>query len=171
MNNTDCKVHWMTQVVFWIAMAILIICGLGIIIPCLSISESNLVLTFIGILATFIVVSNYAQIVEVKKDTNDRLKEIEDKISESNIFDGAYKKEVDLFIRMKLQELLRDTTKPLSCTIKDYHMTEDNFIIAKVTMPKRELRPGSNNSYNVSTDMEEKVFVVDMLNNKIKEAK
>lgn len=171
MINTYHKVHWMTQVVFWIAMAILIICGLGIIIPCLSISESNLVLTFIGVLATFVVINNYAQIIEVKKDTDNRLKVLEDKMVESNIFDSAYKKEVEIFIRMKLQELLRDTTKPLSCTIKDYHMTDDNFIIARVTMPKRELRPGSNNAYNVSTDMEEKVFVVDMLNNIIKEAK
>ena len=171
MNNADCKVHWMTQVVFWIAMAILIICGLGIVIPCLSISESNLVLTFIGILATFIVVSNYVQIVEVKKDTNDKLKVIDDKISESNIFDSAYKKEVDLFIRMKLQELLKEATKPLLCTIKDFYMTKDNLIIANIIMPKRELRPGSENEYNVLKETEERVFVIDIINDTIKMAK
>ncbi len=170
MNNSDYKVHWMTQTVFWIAMTILFICGLGIIIPCLGISESNLVLTFIGVLATFIVVSNYTQIVEVKKDTNDRLKEIEDKFNDSNIFDSAYKKEVDLFIRMKLQELLKVATRPFICSIKDYHMTEDNRIIASVIMPKRELRPGSDNDNNILKETEEKVFVVDIINQTIKEA-
>ena len=153
MNNSDYKVHWMTQTVFWIAMTILFICGLGIIIPCLGIS-----------------VSNYTQIVEVKKDTNDRLKEIEDKFNDSNIFDSAYKKEVDLFIRMKLQELLKVATRPFICSIKDYHMTEDNRIIASVIMPKRELRPGSDNDNNILKETEEKVFVVDIINQTIKEA-
>lgn len=41
------------------------------------VSDTKIVLTFIGVLATFIVVTNYAQVIEIKKDLQDRMSLIE----------------------------------------------------------------------------------------------
>ncbi len=50
----------------------------------LNISPDNVVLTFAGILATFIVVTNYAQVIDIKKEMNDKI----------NILDRQIKKQM-----------------------------------------------------------------------------
>lgn len=45
-----------------------------------SFCAEKLVLSFIGIIATFVVISNLAQVVEVRKETNEKLDEVRDKL-------------------------------------------------------------------------------------------
>lgn len=42
-----------------------------------EVENSDIVLTFVGVLATFIVVTNYAQVLEIKKEVNNRISSIE----------------------------------------------------------------------------------------------
>ena len=43
----------------------------------LALSPDHIVLTFVGIVATFIVITNYAQVSEIKKDVDGRFEQIE----------------------------------------------------------------------------------------------
>ena len=42
-----------------------------------ELSPDNIVLTFVGIIATFLVVTNYAQVSDIKKEMEDRISRIE----------------------------------------------------------------------------------------------
>ena len=60
----------------------------------LEISSDNVILTFVGILATFVVVTNYAQVLEIKNDLHHRLTAInmkkrrfDNRITHSDKFD------------------------------------------------------------------------------------
>jgi hypothetical protein len=59
----------LVTIVFWIVAAI-VSNWFGFYI-----SDTNIVLTFIGVLATFVVISNYAQVQEIKKVFDDKIKE------------------------------------------------------------------------------------------------
>lgn len=43
-------------------------------------SSESLVITFIGILATFVVVSNFSQVANIEQKADSKIKEIEDKV-------------------------------------------------------------------------------------------
>ena len=46
------------------------------------ITNESIVLVFVGILATFIVVGNYAQVTEIRNNTNSQINELESKIQQ-----------------------------------------------------------------------------------------
>jgi hypothetical protein len=55
--------------VFWVGAAI-VSKWFGLII-----TDTNIALTFLGVLATFVVISNYAQVAEIKREFNNNLQE------------------------------------------------------------------------------------------------
>jgi hypothetical protein len=63
---------------YWLILIIIVLLGIDIcfhISPC-TITDTSIVLTFIGILATFVVISNYAQVLSIEKKFNDEVKQI-----------------------------------------------------------------------------------------------
>lgn len=64
------------------------------------ISHDSIVLTFVGILATFLVISNYAQVMDIKRDFHRRVTKLEEKrrrldnrITKANRFDNQVSQE------------------------------------------------------------------------------
>lgn len=87
----------------WIIITTLIIVLLGVSICChissCVIKNENVVLTFVGILATFVVVSNYAQVKDIERKADEHKKELESRIS---VLEGKVSKTNDDMIDIKL---------------------------------------------------------------------
>ena len=59
-----------------VILAAVICCIVGFFFPVFKYSDpNNLVITFLGILATFVVVSNYAQMIEIRKEMKDDIEQ------------------------------------------------------------------------------------------------
>lgn len=83
-KNSNC-----TMIMIWVIMGIIVAavvcCVVGFFCPVFKYAdENNLVITFLGALAAFVVISNYAQMVEVRNQTDKRIKELEDKLENMN---------------------------------------------------------------------------------------
>ncbi|MBP1638943.1 MAG: hypothetical protein H6Q17_526 [Bacteroidetes bacterium] len=65
---------------YWLfgASILLLIISIALNISSFVLTNEAIVLVFVGILATFIVVGNYAQVAEIKKEFQDKIKEIND---------------------------------------------------------------------------------------------
>lgn len=59
----------------------------------LHLKDSSLVISFFGILATFVVIGNYSQVKDIKQDTHDEIKKIKQEITDN--FNNLYKKVLD----------------------------------------------------------------------------
>ena len=75
--------HWkifvtliVVTIVFWICAAIVSKWS-GFVI-----TDTNVVLTFVGVLATFVVISNYAQMKEIKSDAEKQVNILREEIKE-----------------------------------------------------------------------------------------
>ena len=69
--------HWL------IGLAILLLAiSIALNIDHSTIAKESIVLGFVGVLATFIVVGNYAQVKAIESQSDNRIKEIEDKFKE-----------------------------------------------------------------------------------------
>lgn len=91
-------------------------CIIGFFHPVFKYDNANLVITFLGILATFVVVSNFSQVSEIRNNTEKDLEKM----------------------RKKMDENQKDTEKKLSDMRKDLDAANDqleqiNKISAKIT--------------------------------------
>lgn len=70
---------------YWISGAAVIMLGFSIALNFgnFSSNDTGIILTFVGILATFIVVGNYAQVMTIRDDSKETIKETKDKISKA----------------------------------------------------------------------------------------
>lgn len=55
--------------------------------------DSSLVISFFGILATFVVIGNYSQVKDIKQDTHDEIRKIKQEITDK--FNNLYKQVLD----------------------------------------------------------------------------
>lgn len=83
-KNSNC-----TMIMIWVIMGVIvaavICCIIGFFCPVFKYAdESNLVITFLGALAAFVVISNYAQMVEMRNQMNKRIMELENKLENMN---------------------------------------------------------------------------------------
>lgn len=74
-----------TMIMIWIIMGIIaaavLCCVVGFFCPIFKYDNTNnIVITFLGALAAFVVISNYAQMVEIRNKTENKLKEFEGKL-------------------------------------------------------------------------------------------
>lgn len=71
----------------YIIVILIVLLGIDICFHISScvIDNQNIILTFVGILATFIVVSNYSQVRVVKEELDQRAKDLEEKFNEIRI--------------------------------------------------------------------------------------
>lgn len=163
--------NWdLITILYAVFIFIAIIAILVIMCKIESLGKTSTVLAFIGILAAFVIISNYAQLLEVKHDTDERVKNLEENFKKANIFNDMYVKEVRLFIKIKLQEILNNKTKPIFNKIIDYYLLDEQKIMIKVEAPKLEPSKVGNNGFDISLKKEEKLYVLDLINNNIYEA-
>lgn len=79
------KTYNYTLIMIWVIMGIIaaavLCCVVGFFCPIFKYDNTNnIVITFLGALAAFVVISNYAQMVEIRNKTENKLKEFEDKL-------------------------------------------------------------------------------------------
>jgi hypothetical protein len=91
----------------------------------LEIVSQLLVITFIGGLATFVVISNYMQIKEIKDEFNGRVKEIrdefDDKVKEiKDDFSNVVKEEIEYEFKGKIEKVIETATLGINERIKNY---------------------------------------------------
>ena len=72
MEKEKSHIHWILGI-----SIILLGASLFLNISNTIITNDSIVLTFVGILATFIVVGNYAQVTEIRNSTNSQIKDLE----------------------------------------------------------------------------------------------
>ena len=68
-----------------IIAAAVLCCVVGFFFPIFKYDNpNNIVITFLGALAAFVVISNYAQMIEIRNQTDKRIKELESKLEAMN---------------------------------------------------------------------------------------
>lgn len=79
-------VKYIAKTVICSAVALALWAGVIALVKCLNleITDQNIILTFIGILATFIVISNYEQIQSIEKKTQKQVDDLKEEM-ESNV--------------------------------------------------------------------------------------
>lgn len=138
------KVHWMTKVIFWVAMAVLISCSLGIIIPCLNISPDNIIIAFIGVLATFVVINNYTQIVELRNNVNEKLDEINvlrEEMAQTNKSNQRICEELSLNTKILLAKAMKGVNGNFVFSAQDietYSLVDDGIFIVEARVLKSD---------------------------------
>lgn len=106
-----------------------------------TIGDKSLVLAFMGVLATFVVISNYAQLLEVKHKTNGRLNILENKILQSNLFDESFKIVVDDFIKLQIASICEQKHKKIYLSsIDSYRFIEKGKMIVGIKEAIKEDR-------------------------------
>lgn len=99
METDNKKPRNCTMVMIWVIMGIIVAavvcCVVGFFCPVFKYAdENNLVITFLGALAAFVVISNYAQMVEIKNDTKRKLDDIQEKEKKINKFIAYYDNQI-----------------------------------------------------------------------------
>lgn len=84
-KNKDKKQNDYTMIMIWVIMAIIaaavICCVVGFFCPIFKYpNEDNLIITFLGALAAFVVISNFAMMVEIRNKTENKIKDFENKL-------------------------------------------------------------------------------------------
>lgn len=159
METDNKKPRNCTMVMIWIIMGIIaaavVCCVVGFFCPVFKYAdENNLVITFLGALAAFVVISNYAQMVEMRNETNKKLDEVNEKI-----------KLIEDYLN---DSVLKDLSKILSREDPFFRITVKNIISVKhrrnniyhteVRMVKREGKYLKIGEYDV------KYYEVDIAN-------
>ena len=88
-KNKDKKQNDYTMIMIWVIMAIIaaavICCVVGFFCPIFKYpNEDNLIITFLGALAAFVVISNFAMMVEIRNKTENKIKDFENKLEAMN---------------------------------------------------------------------------------------
>lgn len=71
----------MVKTMFWVAIVAIMVSVVGQFFP--STGSEKSMITFIGVLATFVVVGNYAQTADMRNRTENKMKELEGQIRET----------------------------------------------------------------------------------------
>ncbi|MDR2410577.1 MAG: hypothetical protein LBE13_21040 [Bacteroidales bacterium] len=103
-----------------------------------EISGDSIVLTFVGIAATFVVVSNYMQVKEIKDEFNDKTTAIEnktDKLIDNKIVDYDYMVTGTLYIMLGHMEYNKGGTGTYQMAFFYYMKALKNFDKAKDKTP------------------------------------
>jgi hypothetical protein len=135
---------------YWLSIIIIVLIGISI---CLNISRTiidsqNLVIGFIGALATFIVVSNYMQVKEIKDEFDRHVKDIEGKI-ESKV------KDIENKFERKTDGIEKDTQKALYDAQKDIEKKKNEAASEAIAnslyvLGNHLYEDGTDNSYKYS---------------------
>ncbi|MDR2809649.1 MAG: hypothetical protein LBB84_03710 [Tannerellaceae bacterium] len=108
---------------YWLFGILIILLGIDIAlrISCEVITSDHIILVFIGILATFIVVSNYAQVKDIKESTNTEIREIKDAIyTKINTEINNHEKRIDALFKeskIDLKKFIQNESRRTKCLL------------------------------------------------------
>lgn len=75
----------MVGIILWVIIGAVVCCIIGFFCPIFKYpNEDNIVITFLGALAAFVVICNFTLMMETKNKTENKLKEFEDKLENMN---------------------------------------------------------------------------------------
>lgn len=81
--ESENKPNWMIVAVFILVCILIASVILGIWCEKMKINDNNVIIGFIGVLATFVVVGNYAQTVDMRNQTENKIKKLEEQLNEA----------------------------------------------------------------------------------------
>jgi len=81
--ESENKPNWMIVAVFIFVCILIASVILGIWCEKMKINDNNVIIGFIGVLATFVVVGNYAQTVDMRNQTENKIKKLEEQLNEA----------------------------------------------------------------------------------------
>jgi len=169
----DKQNNCMQKVIFWVAIGAIAICALGIVLPCFGIGQidkNNTIVTFLGVLATFVVVNNFSQVADMRRQTENKIKELERQLKEAKKQLGDAKKVND-----GLSETLEKFQKEYDTVIKTDLVRIINgkggpgqsgaFVKNKKISDIIEIRTEDGREYVVK--FSDEVFIVDIVEEKV----
>jgi hypothetical protein len=145
------KKHWFLA---WIVLIILLGIVLCLIIPKIEENYVGGILTFVGILATFIVVGNYAQVKDIENKFNKRTKELDDEFKKQ-MRDANAGKAIPIIIELnnRISNMIKST---VSFTNVPLHNEDNDGKVAK-------LQEAANNNIEQFSDYLSAIrFFIDM---------
>lgn len=74
----------MKNILYTLLFAFVIFFGAGVVANFFTMSDDSLVITFVGILATFVVIGNYSQVHNLTENTNKNIDKLEKRLSKIN---------------------------------------------------------------------------------------
>lgn len=72
----------MKNILYTLLFAFVIFVGVGVVTKFYTMSDDSLVITFLGVLATFVVIGNYSQVHNLTENTNKNIDKLETKLLE-----------------------------------------------------------------------------------------
>lgn len=164
------KPNWMIVVVFILVCILIAAVISGIWCEKLKINENNVIIGFIGVLATFVVIGNYAQTADMRDRTESKIKELERQLKEAKKQLGDAKKVND-----GLSETLEKFQKEYDTVIKTDLVRIINgkggpgqsgaFVKNKKISDIIEIRTEDGREYVVK--FSDEVFIVDIVEEKV----
>lgn len=100
-----------------VIVCLIIVIGLEIIFNDCSIQDDSLVIAFFGILATFIVISQYAQVTEIKNDTTTKLADMQRNIDKHFVTQNS-----------TIEQQIKEKTDEIEAKHKQYQENLNNDI-------------------------------------------
>jgi NADH:ubiquinone oxidoreductase subunit 3 (subunit A) len=171
-NNWFCRLfknHWFLIVILIVLLAVDI---------CLKISpnvitKESIVLTFVGILATFVVVGNYFQVKEIEKKFDDKTNGLDSKIN-SNI--NVLKRKIELesidayeslyanlaYSSMKFKDY--KTAFSSNICLIDYGLKKGNNIHVRLKIIREIIKIIEESDYNYSISSSDEILYLSILN-------
>ncbi len=182
---------FLQALVLLVIIGAIVCCIVGFFCPRFTyLNADNIVITFLGVLATFVVISNFSQVADIRDRTEkelDRmqkqmdLKELEQekeihKVQEK--IDSTDKELIELkplfdtLIRKEVTSILNGVNGCFRFVIKEYSFIEIGLLMVKVEVYKREQKDDTGKNFNVNTKEKElKSFIVDIVNKTYNELK
>lgn len=177
----------LTKTIMFVIIVAVVCCIIGFFFPVFSYDDpEHLIVTFIGVLATFAVVSNFSQVADIRNQTDvelTRLKEqLASKEKECNEKIDNTKKQIDMtdkeleemeplvdsLIRKELTQILKGVNGCFQFSIVDYKPYGKGLLHVTVEVYKREKIEDGN--YDVNTkETELKTYIVNLANGSYKE--
>ncbi len=168
--ESENKPNWMIVAVFILVCILIASVILGIWCEKMKINDNNVIIGFIGVLATFVVVGNYAQTVDMRNQTENKIKKLERQLKEAKKQLGDAKKVND-----GLSETLEKFQKEYDTVIKTDLVRIINgkggpgqsgaFVKNKKISDIIEIRTEDGREYVVK--FSDEVFIVDIVEEKV----
>lgn len=155
-KNKDKKTFsdWLIIVMYIIIALAVLCCIIGFFWhPFEYPNEDGLVITFLGALAAFVVISNYAQISELKQKTE-----------KYKLFVDNFRLIGDHYIKVRIVEILNKRDSKIKVDIKNikhYVFIKNGKVYVKINEIKKTIRPDGN--YDVQNELEENHYIIDLI--------
>lgn len=170
-------------IVLFVIIGAIICCIAGFFCPKFEyLNADNIVITFLGILATFVVISNFSQVADIRDRTEKELdwmkKQMDVKEIEYNEKIDKTQKQIDLtgkelielkplfdaLIRKEVASILDGINGCFRFGILEYSFIEKGLLMVKVEVFKREQKDDTGKNFYVNTkEKEQKTYIVDIV--------